>query len=118
MRIWIAALLVSFSVGCSGNDGAPWVAPEEGRQSGGERLRIEGSDFLGHGALVVYVGDRAAKQVVVESARLITVLTPQSETPGAVDVVIAFDDGTRVELPKAFTFNEEQGIVLQPKIGS
>lgn len=118
MRISIAALLLALVSGCGSEGEAPRVFPIEGRQSGGEKLRIEGSDFVGHGSLVVYVGNRAAKQVVVESPRLITVLTPQSETPGVVDVVVAFDDGTKVELPAAFTFHEEKGIVLQPKIGS
>ncbi len=118
MRTSIAALLLALATGCASDSGTPRVFPSEGRQSGGETLRIEGSDFVGHGSLVVYVGNRAAKQVVVESPQLITVLTPQSETIGVVDVVVAFDDGTKVELPASFTFHEEEGIVLQPKIGS
>jgi hypothetical protein len=101
---------------CSG-DATLRVVPNHGRQSGGEAVRIEGEGFVGHGPPVVYVDDRAAKMVVVESSRLITVLTPQTDDPRTVDVVIRFEDGTEHTLPAAFTYEEEQGIVLQPEIG-
>ena len=105
-------------VASCGGDPTLRLSPDHGRQSGGEAIRIEGDDFVGHGAPVVYLGDRAAKMVVVESRWLITALTPQTDDPRTVDVLVRFQDGTELSLPEAFSFEEEQGIVLQPEIGS
>ena len=93
------------------------VSPDHGRQSGGEAIRVEGNDFVGHGAPVVYLGDRAAKMVVIESRWLVTAITPQTDDPRTVDVLVRFQDGSEFTLLEGFTFEEEQGIVLQPEIG-
>jgi hypothetical protein len=93
------------------------VAPDTGSQAGGEAIRIEGGDFVGHGPPIVYIGARAAKAVVVESRWLITAVTPQSEDPRAVDVRVLFEDGTAIEIPAGFTYIEQEGLVLQPNVG-
>lgn len=93
------------------------VSPAQGGQAGGDSLRLTGHDFLGHGAPVVYIGARAAKAVVIHSPWLVTVMTPQRDVPATVDVVLVFADETRMEVPGAFTYTEQVGIVLQPAIG-
>ena len=93
------------------------LAPLRGGQIGGEAIRIEGEGFLGHGPLSVYFGVYAAKAVVIESEWLVTVLTPQSEEPGTVDVTMRFGDGTELVLPQAYSFEEQPGVVLRPTIG-
>lgn len=80
-------------------------------------MRLEGEGFLGRGPLSVYFGARAAKAVVIESPRLVTVLTPQTETPDTVDVTLRFGDGTELVLPQAYTYDEQPGVVLRPEIG-
>lgn len=80
-------------------------------------VRIEGEDFAGHGPVSVYFGVKGAKAVVIESPWLITVLTPQAEEPATVDIEVRFGDGTTLELPQAYTYEEEPGIVLRPEIG-
>lgn len=105
-RSWAWALLVA--VGCGGEA----IAPAKGRVAGGEHLRITGEGFLDHGPPVVYVGARAAKAVVVESRSLITVLTPQADAAGTVDVAIHFADGTIVDDLGTFTY-VDQGVVLR-----
>jgi hypothetical protein len=92
----------------------PGVTPTAGRGSGGEPLRIVGSGFRSHGAPVVYVGPKAAKGVVVESDELITVLTPEADGPGVVDVSVRFPDGEVVDYPAAFTYGD-RAVVLQPR---
>jgi hypothetical protein len=87
------------------------VAPERGRASGGDAVRISGDGFTEHGPPVVYFGPRAAKAVVVESRWLITALAPQADGPGVVDVAIHFADGTVVDAG-AFTY-DDQGLVLR-----
>ena len=108
-RSHVFALVLSL-VGCSPS---PGVSPQSGRGSGGEPLRIVGEGFRSHGAPVVYVGPKAAKAVVVQSDRLITVLTPESDGPGVVDVSVRFSDGEVVSYPAAFTYGERT-VVLQP----
>jgi hypothetical protein len=93
------------------------LTPARGGQAGGQAVRIEGDDMLGHGPLSVYFGVRAAKAVVIESPWLVTVLTPQSDEPGTVDVTLRFGDGTERQLPQAFTYDEQPGVVLRPEIG-
>src|SRR5690606_28097527 len=93
------------------------LTPPRGGQVGGQVVRIEGEGFTGHGPVSVYFGVRAAKAVVIESPWLITVLTPQHEQPGVVDVLLRFGDGTERQLPQAYTYDEQPGIVLRPEIG-
>lgn len=113
----LALAFCAFGSSACGRGAEPSLAPDRGGQAGGTSVRIEGDDFAGHGALVVYFGDRAAKGVVLESRWLVTVVTPQGDAVGSVDVQLRFSDGTTVELPDAFTYEEQPGIVLQPEIG-
>lgn len=123
------SLAAALAWGCA-IEAEPKVTPEVGSHGGGDAIRIEGAGFVSHGPPVVYVGDRAAKGVVIESDRLITALTPQAEDardPGStdapviypltVDVTVLFEDGTKVEIPEAFTYEKRTGVILQPAIG-
>lgn len=109
--------LLSVLASCAAPDSTLRVHPQAGTQAGGQALRIEGADFLGHGALVVYLGGRAAKGVVIESPTLVRVTTPESDTTGPVDVVLRFGDGTEQTLEQGFAFEEQPGFVLSPRIG-
>jgi hypothetical protein len=99
--------------GCAA-DPTSRVTPDRGSRNGGEPIRIEGVDFVGHGPPVVYVGNHAAKAVVVESRWLITAVTPEAEKASDVDVRVVFRDGTTLELPQAFSYEESRGLVLRP----
>lgn len=90
------------------------LEPAEGDGDGGQSVRIVGSDFLGHGPLVVYVGMRSARAVVVEDEQHITVKTPEAEGFGLVDVRLEFADGTSHTLPQAFTYRQVEGKPLRP----
>lgn len=104
-------------VGCSSPDPTLRLSPNAGKQGGGASVTIEGDDFTGHGSLVVYFGSRAAKGVVVESPWKLRVTTPQSEEVGTVDLLLRFGDGTEQRLEGAYTYEEQPGLVLQPRIG-
>ena len=104
-------LLLSLGLAAACADPAG-VVPAAGRTSGGEPLRISGRGFREHGPPVVYVGPRAAKAVVVESDRLITVVTPEADAPGVVAVAVHFADGEVLEYADAFAY-EDRGVVLR-----
>jgi hypothetical protein len=108
----VRRVLAFVLVGACAGSGAG-VEPARGRTSGGDLVRIEGEGFTQHGPPVVYFGPKAAKAVVVESGTLITVLSPQADAEGVVDVEIHFDDGTVVQHAGAFTYHEE-ALVLRP----
>jgi hypothetical protein len=113
MTLFAGAWLVA---GC-GAERPLSLAPLRGGQAGGQPVRIEGEGFLGRGPLSIYFGVRSAKAVVIESPWLVTVLAPQTEEPGTVDVTLRFGDGTQQVLPQAYTYDEQPGVVLQPRIG-
>lgn len=115
-RARASALGLLLAVGCSAEHPLH-LTPSRGGQAGGEAVRIEGEDFTDHGALSVYFGVRSAKAVVIHSPWLITVLTPQRDEPGVVDVLLRFEDGAELSLPGSYTYEEQVGIVLQPEIG-
>ncbi len=116
-RFALLGALVGVPAGCGQPGGPLRVTPATAQQGGGESLRNEGADFTGHGPLVVYLGERAAKGVVIESPWLVRVVTPQSETTGPVDVRLRFGDGTEQTLEQGLTFEEQPGIILRKRIG-
>ncbi|MFO0637483.1 MAG: IPT/TIG domain-containing protein [Nannocystaceae bacterium] len=107
MRPWLPALLVFAACG-----EGPDVSPAAGRVAGGDAVRLVGEDFVGHGPPVVFLGQRAAKGVVIESDRVLRLITPEGEAVGPVDIRVEFFDGTTREFPQAFRY-EEQGAVLR-----
>jgi hypothetical protein len=83
---------------------------------GGENVRLEGEGFLGHGPPLIHFGNTTAKSIVIESDRLIRFRTPKSETPGTIDVKISFTDGTTMDLPAAFTYEDRMpAIEIKPR---
>lgn len=117
LHLCAVRLVLLACLGAPGCGADTILTPNTGGQGGGTAVRAEGDDFRGHGGLVVYFGDNAAKAIVIESRWLVTLVTPQADTVGTVDVHMRFSDGTTIDLPGAFTYEEQPGIVLQPEIG-
>lgn len=113
----VFALGVALGAGSCAVEHPLSLTPHRGGQVGGQAVRIEGEGFTARGPVSVYFGVRAAKAVVIESPWLITVLTPQQDEAGTVDVQLRFGDGTEHTLPQAFSYDAQSGIVLRPEIG-
>lgn len=90
------------------------LEPATGDADGGQEVRLVGAGFLGHGPVAVYFGMRSARAVVVEDDRHIAVKTPEAEEFGPTDVRVEFADGTALELPQGFTYEQIDGKPLQP----
>ena len=67
------------------------VAPGSGASTGGNRVTIAGSDFLG--ATAVDFGATPAASFIVDSAQAITAISP-AEAVGKVDITVTGPDGT------------------------
>ncbi len=106
----LGVLLLASQIGCQGTV-IPEVEPAQGSFLGGDPLRIRGEGFARPGSLVVYVCQRAAKSVVVESDRLIRLQTPRADEAGSCDVTLQFSDGEEVVLRGAFRYREPEGDV-------
>ncbi|MEZ4384599.1 MAG: IPT/TIG domain-containing protein [Nannocystaceae bacterium] len=104
---WLSALLLAVGVGCGAP--APAVSPATGAFAGGTPLRIVGEGFATRGPLVVYVCQRSAKALVVESDELIRVKTPPADAAGTCDVRLRFASGEEIVLSSAFSYDEPTG---------
>lgn len=113
----VALLVGAWVVGGCAAEHPLTLTPDRGGQGGGQAVRIEGEGFLDHGPISVYFGARGAKAVVIESPWLITVLSPQSDVLGTVDVTLRFGDGSEQVLSQAYVYEEQAGVVLRPEIG-
>lgn len=89
------------------------VEPAQGDSDGGGKLRLVGAGFVGRGPVVVYLGKRSARAVVIVDDRLITVVAPEAEALGPTDLRLEFADGTVFERPRAYEYTSEDG-VLKP----
>ncbi len=67
------------------------VSPKAGASTGGNRVTIAGSDFLG--ATAVDFGSTPATSYVVDSAQAITAISPAASV-GQVDITVTGPDGT------------------------
>ena len=121
-RLILAALL---GAACSPAPEPLHVTPAEGSRAGGTPVRIEGATpnddgnpipLTGHGPVALYFGNRSALGVVIAGDHLIRAITPKREEAGPVDVVLLFDDGTRLTIEAGFSYAESPGVILQPDL--
>ncbi len=84
------------------------LEPANGDTEGGTYVVIKGSRFLKDGprALKVYFGSRQASVVRFQSDSEVIVQAPGGKENEVVDVLVVFDPGGQMMLPKAFTFVE------------
>jgi hypothetical protein len=78
------------------------VTPTAGPATGGTELTIRGGGFAA--GTVVTIGGRAATEVTVRSADMLTAKTPASSTAGASDVVVTLNGRTQT-LAGAFRYD-------------
>jgi hypothetical protein len=90
------------------------LSPATGDLRAGVEVRLEGAGFLDRGRFVVYFGGRAAKAVVVESARLIRARAPIPDAEASVPVTIHFEDGTVLAATPPFVYTAPAGIKVMP----
>jgi hypothetical protein len=88
------------------------LEPRAGASAGEQPVRIVGTGFRPDVGYTVYFGAARAQQVTIFDDTQLLVVTPEHE-PGAVDVVIAADNGPAFRVVQGFTFNDQGGGVME-----
>jgi hypothetical protein len=85
------------------------IEPEKGDVNGGTYVRIKGNRFLKDGArnAKVYFGSRQGTVVRFASDSELIVEAPGGKPNEVVDVLIIFEPGGELKIPKGFTFVEK-----------
>lgn len=111
LKLVLAACLVA---GCSSQE--PQIAriiPAQGDIRGGQLVRIEGHGFVGRGPVEVFFGQKAAKAVTIEGARLITAVSPVPDDSGPVQIQLRFAEGELMPVPQEFVYKTVPGLKIE-----
>jgi hypothetical protein len=105
-------LLVIGLVACGNNDTKLKVTgmePEQGDVEGGTYVRIHGNRFLDDGQrnAKVYFGSRQGTVIRFASDSELIVEAPGGKPNETVDVLIIFEPGGELKIPRGFTFVEK-----------
>ena len=114
-RLPVTLLLVfvaAFAAACGNNDTklkVTGIEPEKGDVEGGTYVRIKGNRFIADGArnAKVYFGSREGTVVRFASDSELIVEAPGGKPNETVDVLIIFEPGGELKIPKGFTFVEK-----------
>lgn len=88
------------------------IEPRAGATAGEQPVRITGANFRQDIGYTVYFGATRAPQVTIMDDTTLVVATPQHDS-GAVDVVIAADNGPAFRIVQGFSFNDQGGNVME-----
>lgn len=109
-----ASALVVAAFGCGGNDGKLKVTgldPRSGDAMGGQIVVISGQAFMNPTRTAkVYFGDQQGNVIRFRSDGEIIVEAPAGQAGTSVDVLVVFEPGGEITIPKGFTFKEKKGI--------
>ncbi len=112
----LAGLVVGAALlaGCGSNDGKLKVnglEPRTGDAMGGQIVLINGQNFMKTTRTVkVYFGDQIGNFIRFRSDTEMIVEAPGGKPETTVDVLVVFEPGGEITIPKGFTFKEKQGM--------
>ena len=102
------------AAGCGGNDGKLKVTgldPSSGDSMGGQIVFIKGQAFMKTARTAkVYFGDQPGNVIRFKSDEEIVVEAPGGKPDATVDVLVVFEPGGEITIPKAYTFREKKSL--------
>jgi hypothetical protein len=113
IRLLVPSLLLLFGlVACGNNDTklkVTSIEPEQGDAEGGTYVKIYGNRFVADGtrSAKVYFGSRQGTVSRFASDSELVVEAPGGKPNETVDVLIIFEPGGELKIPKGFTFVEK-----------
>ena len=106
----------TFATACEGAAGGDLavfnIEPRAGATAGEQPVRITGANFRQDIGYTVYFGATRAPQVTIMDDTTLLVATPQHDQ-GAVDVVVAADNGPAFRIVQGFSFSDQGGNVME-----
>ena len=120
-RTWIQRTLRGLALvglgACGGSEGGDLevtnINPRAGATSGEQAVQILGNGFRQDIGYTVYFGTKRSERATILDEHTLVVATPMMDDPGAVDVVIAADNGPAYRVANGFTFEEQGGNVME-----
>jgi hypothetical protein len=108
----LLSLVLALAAACGSSDTklkVTGIEPEKGDVEGGTYVRIKGNRFIADGArnAKVYFGSRQGTVVRFASDSELIVEAPGGKPNENVDVLIIFEPGGELKIPKGFTFVEK-----------
>lgn len=113
----IALALVFAATGCDeGETSIRQIDPRAGATQGNQSVKIHGKNFRTDIGYTVYFGNQRANKVTILDESTLLVSTPEMSDPGAVDLIIAADDGPAWKVHEGFRYEDMAGSVVE-KLG-
>ena len=117
-HLTLLALVLSVAAACGSSDTklkVTGIEPDKGDIEGGTYVRIKGNRFIADGArnAKVYFGSHQGTVVRFASDSELIVEAPGGKANETVDVLIIFEPGGELKIPKAFTFVEKSNGSMQ-----
>jgi len=111
-HLTLLALVLSVAAACGSSDTklkVTGIEPDKGDIEGGTYVRIKGNRFIADGArnAKVYFGSHQGTVVRFASDSELIVEAPGGKANETVDVLIIFEPGGELKIPKAVTFVEK-----------
>jgi hypothetical protein len=108
----LVVLLAMAAAACGSEDTklkVTGIEPEQGDVDGGTYVRIKGNRFIKDGArnAKVYFGSHQGTVIRFASDNELIVEAPGGKAGEVVDVLIIFEPGGELKIPKGFTFVEK-----------
>jgi hypothetical protein len=111
----LAAALALATSGCGerGETKILNLEPRAGALQGNQPVRIQGANFRTDIGYTVYFGSKKSKQVTILDEGTLLVASPESQDTGAVDIIVAADDGPAWKIHEAFRYEDMAGSVVE-----
>lgn len=113
-RLGVVALLLALWAACGGNDGklkVTGIEPRSGDAMGGQYVLIKGQNFQKEiRTAKVYFGETPGNVIRFRGDDELLVEAPGGKAGTTVDVMIVFEPGGELTVPKAYSFVEKQDV--------
>lgn len=110
VTLWMACAAAA----CGGNDGklkVKGMEPASGDVMGGQIVVINGQGFMKTTRTAkVYFGDQPGNVIRFRNDEELIVEAPGGKADQTVDVLVVFEPGGEITIPKAYTFREKKGL--------
>lgn len=111
------AAIATVAVACGGESGGELqvtnVNPRAGATAGEQPVRIIGNGFRQDIGYTVYFGNRRSQRATILDEHTLVVSTPRMDATGAVDIVVAADNGPAFRVREGFRFEDMGGNVME-----